>query len=238
MSLLKLPLLATVAWGIHTTMTAPNPPPTVEERLPPTGIEHLVPVVPSTSKVLFWTASLAEMATIIANHLPTHTLSQHILRLLVRTPPSTASNLRTTFPFLLGWSLALAGALLRRHCYRTLDTKFTFELSIRKDHRLVTHGPYAYVRHPSYTGALIAGAGTLMCLLAPGSWLRECSGLWRWDASGTSVVLGVFVAGAAVARRALAGRMRREDEMLRARFGEEWERWAMKVPWRLVPGLY
>jgi len=38
-------------------------------------------------------------------------------------------------------------------------------------------GPYAYVRHPSYTGALLAGSGTILSLVVGrGSWAREC--LW------------------------------------------------------------
>jgi protein-S-isoprenylcysteine O-methyltransferase Ste14 len=33
---------------------------------------------------------------------------------------------------------------------------------IQKDHRLVTGGPYAYLRHPLYTGLIVALAGTAL----------------------------------------------------------------------------
>ncbi|KAG5643721.1 hypothetical protein DXG03_009710 [Asterophora parasitica] len=179
------------------------------------------------------------MTVIIADHLPSYALSEHIQRLLVRNAPESSHNLHISPYFLLGWTMVLGGSLLRRYCYRILDTKFTFELSIRKDHHLVTHGPYAYVRHPSYTGALLAGAGALICMFSQGSWLRECSGLWPTDTStGTAAIVGMTVAGTTVAGRVLGGRMQREDAMLRARFGEEWDHWEKRVPWRLVPSLY
>jgi len=34
------------------------------------------------------------------------------------------------------------------------------------------------------------------------------------------------------------GRMGREDKELRGAFGQEWDAWARRVPYRLVPGLY
>lgn len=36
---------------------------------------------------------------------------------------------------------------------------FTFEMSIREDHRLVTDGPYAWIRHPGYTSVLCTFMG-------------------------------------------------------------------------------
>ena len=39
---------------------------------------------------------------------------------------------------------------------------FTVERSIRKDHLRVTSGPYAIVRHPSYTGLLIVYIGMIL----------------------------------------------------------------------------
>ena len=51
--------------------------------------------------------------------------------------------------------MASVGGLIRYKCYRTLGSMFTFEMSIRKDHILVTSGPYAIVRHPSYTGIIL-----------------------------------------------------------------------------------
>ena len=39
---------------------------------------------------------------------------------------------------------------------------FTFEMSIRKDHMLITSGPYGVVRHPGYTGFLLVVIGMLL----------------------------------------------------------------------------
>jgi protein-S-isoprenylcysteine O-methyltransferase Ste14 len=36
---------------------------------------------------------------------------------------------------------------------------FTVNVAIAKDHRVVSDGPYRFVRHPSYTGALVAFIG-------------------------------------------------------------------------------
>lgn len=33
-------------------------------------------------------------------------------------------------------------------------------------------------------------------------------------------------------------RCRREDEMLKDKFGEEWREWAGRTRWKLVPGVY
>ena len=36
----------------------------------------------------------------------------------------------------------------------TLDTQWSAQLQLTKDHHLITTGPYAYVRHPLYVGVL------------------------------------------------------------------------------------
>lgn len=46
----------------------------------------------------------------------------------------------------------------------------------------------------------------------------------------------IVVAGAVVASLLL--RVPKEDEILKATFGEEWEEWAQRVRYRLVPGLH
>ncbi|MGG6462305.1 methyltransferase family protein [Solilutibacter silvestris] len=67
----------------------------------------------------------------------------------------------------LGLCLLVAGLLLRAWSIRVLARFFTVDVAIRDDHKLVRSGPYALLRHPSYTGALMCfyGAG-----LALGSW--------------------------------------------------------------------
>ena len=58
--------------------------------------------------------------------------------------------------------MASLGGLIRYKCYRALGTMFTFEMSIRKDHMLVTSGPYSIVRHPGYTGIFLVVIGIFL----------------------------------------------------------------------------
>lgn len=44
-------------------------------------------------------------------------------------------------------------------CYCELGNLFTFEVSIRNDHKLIQSGPYHTVRHPGYLGVLLSVAG-------------------------------------------------------------------------------
>jgi protein-S-isoprenylcysteine O-methyltransferase len=58
-----------------------------------------------------------------------------------------------------GLALALGilttGVLLRWWAVYTLGKFFTVDVAVHREHRLVTGGPYAWIRHPSYTGLLL-----------------------------------------------------------------------------------
>ncbi|KAI0325576.1 ICMT-domain-containing protein, partial [Cubamyces sp. BRFM 1775] len=140
----------------------------------------------------------------------------------------------------LGAALALLGAALRVACFRALGPLFTFELTISPTHRLVTDGPYAWVRHPSYAGVYAVLLGASAVMVAPGAWLREA-----WLAP--SLVLGTVLAWVFVAfwttkvvyaLRSTNRRLGTEDAELRRVFGAQWEDWAGRVPWRLVPWVF
>ncbi|KAG0357886.1 hypothetical protein BG005_003001 [Podila minutissima] len=66
--------------------------------------------------------------------------------------------------------LSLSGFALRKWSFVTLDRFFTYQLTIRSGHKLVQSGPYTYLRHPSYTGALMTGFGSFMLLFHRGLW--------------------------------------------------------------------
>ena len=149
----------------------------------------------------------------------------------------------------------MAGAALRVACFRALGPLFTFELTICPAHTLVTSGPYARVRHPSYTGVYLTLLGASAVMLAPGAWLREAwlaPALWALFGAGASSTEGIWGARAVLAcafalfwatkvfyaLRSTNRRVVTEDGELHRVFGAQWEEWAARVRWRLLPGVY
>ena len=84
-------------------------------------------------------------------------------------------------------------------------------VTLKHDHELIVSGPYAIVRHPIYTGLLIAFIGS-----AAGR------GEWRG-------VLAVLMAWWALWRK-----LRLEERWMAERFGEQYEAYRRRVP-ALVP---
>src|SRR5215831_12318457 len=66
-----------------------------------------------------------------------------------------------------GVVLFAAGLLLRWWAIISLGRFFTVDVTIEKDHELVERGPFRFVRHPSYTGVLLAFVGYALSL---GNW--------------------------------------------------------------------
>ena len=107
--------------------------------------------------------------------------------------------------------------------------------SLKKDHKLVTSGPYSIVRHPGYTAASVHFAAALYTQIGPGSWFYEGGYsasisakiflfFWVFYMLGTTIVFVMRTAD--------------EDKLLRKQFPEEWERWARRTPYRLIPYIY
>ncbi|KAL1748863.1 hypothetical protein HDZ31DRAFT_28824 [Schizophyllum fasciatum] len=218
-------------------MTPPGPPPSSSERVEVTGNfveQHLVPSVGSLKYVISRTLQrmycvpvLLEVAVILAGNFSNAPLAPWVLRTLL--PPGGLRALTFTAPFVIGWALNLAGTLLRIHCYRTLDRLFTFELAVQREHKLVTDGVYSIVRHPSYTAAIIMFFGCFAVQLFPGSWLHEYVGF--------ALTAGWVMIQGALLTVGVCERMPREDDMLRKEFGQQWDEWAKRVPYRLIPGI-
>ncbi|MGV8931667.1 MAG: methyltransferase family protein [Luteimonas sp.] len=68
----------------------------------------------------------------------------------------------------LGIGLMLAGLPLRWWAIHVLSRYFTVDVNIQPDHQLIRSGPYRWLRHPSYTGALLTFYGFS---LGFGNWL-------------------------------------------------------------------
>src|SRR2546430_10814721 len=60
---------------------------------------------------------------------------------------------------LVGLTLLLAGIIIRGTAIYTLGKFFTGTVLIKNDHRLIKCGVYRHLRHPAYTGALLAHLG-------------------------------------------------------------------------------
>jgi protein-S-isoprenylcysteine O-methyltransferase len=108
-----------------------------------------------------------------------------------------------------------AGLALRWWAIVTLGRFFTVDVVIEKDHEVVQTGPFRWVRHPSYSGVLLAFLGWAMTL-------------WNWVAMAV-VLVPIFVA--------FLRRMSVEEDALQRALGERYKQY-MKRTNRLVPGVY
>jgi len=144
------------------------------------------------------------------------------------------SSIPSTY-VLVGAVLVIMGGSIRQQCYKALGDMFTWELSVKSDHKLVTSGPYAYVRHPGYTGKYMAEIGYFTLLLSQGTFFRGCL-VHRhpyYALFDYSVQLLIHFSVSLW----LAFRTRDEDEQMRKRFGAEWDKWAQRVNCRFIPYL-
>jgi protein-S-isoprenylcysteine O-methyltransferase len=85
----------------------------------------------------------------------------------------------------IGVILCAAGIAFNIWARQHLGRNWSQTVSIKKGHELVTSGPYRYIRHPIYTGGLIACIGS--AIVAGGAWIfllviLGAIFLWRVDA--------------------------------------------------------
>lgn len=121
-------------------------------------------------------------------------------------------------PAWISWAGLAFGALwlwLFWRAHADLGRNWSVTLQLREEHRLVTSGVYARVRHPMYT-ALFAQALAQAFLLA------------NWVAGPAMLVAFALM---------FALRLGPEERMLAERFGAEYAAYARRTK-RLVPGLW
>ncbi|KAJ7476864.1 hypothetical protein B0H11DRAFT_2281517 [Mycena galericulata] len=235
-SILKVLCIVATTLGLHVASTSPNPPLVSSERTIATTRMEFILVSPSfreVQKILYWCAALAETAIFVAQINPGSAPSQLVINALALGGGHPTIHL--TAPLVLGAILITGGALLRLQCYRALGKYFTFEMGIVRGHRLVMTGPYRVVRHPSYSGAVLAYLGLLCYYGSPGSWLVEC--VFKGSTAGM-VFCVAYGATMSLVISGLLSRISKEDDGLKCEFGEEWEDYAAKVPHVLIPGIY
>ena len=184
-------------------------------------------------QMYLWCSALAEIAVIIAQTFPSLSVSKMILGNVIFG--CNAGQIQFTTTAAIGITLGITGAVLRAWCYRELGKFFTFEMTIMKDHNLVKTGPYDVVRHPAYAATFMTNTAIFLLYATRGSWVRE-SGLL--DNLPGKIITSIFAAMVALGPLGVMKRMKDEDRALRRRFGDEWDAWAAKVRYMLIPGLW
>lgn len=114
----------------------------------------------------------------------------------------------------LGIALYVVGGALRLWPVFVLGHRFSGLVAIQPEHKLVTEGMYGVIRHPSYLGLLVNSLGWGLAFR-----------------SGVGVLLTVVLLPLLVAR------IRAEEALLRAHFGDEYEAYRGRTS-RLIPGVY
>ncbi|KJA22513.1 hypothetical protein HYPSUDRAFT_202089 [Hypholoma sublateritium FD-334 SS-4] len=231
----KILLLLLTAASVHRSLSPPNPSVKSEECCSGTAgtdtlFERVVQSITYCSKCMVWLGAVCDIACIIGRLflLPAWTNG---FGWIGHVTEDAREHIPTMM--LIGATLATFAAGLRIWCFNALGPFFTFEITIRPKHRLITHGPYAWVRHPSYTGVYLTLAGATLVLAAPGSWTAACA---VRTIPGALAVL-FWAAKCTFAFRGMVVRLRAEDAVLRDTFGAQWEDYAARVPNKFVPGL-
>jgi protein-S-isoprenylcysteine O-methyltransferase len=80
-----------------------------------------------------------------------------------RVPAATMGSIVRTM-FWAGCALFGLGLILRWYSIIHLGRFFTVNVAIHSGHEIIDTGPYRYIRHPSYTGALLAFLGLALTL--------------------------------------------------------------------------
>lgn len=112
-------------------------------------------------------------------------------------------------------TLAVGSVWLVSSSVRRLGKQWTYAARLVEGHKLITEGPYRFVRNPIYTGMF-------GMLVATGLALQQ------WIQLEAGVVL--FAIGTVV-------RVRSEEKLLRTAFGKEFDDYATRVPAEL-PGIF
>jgi protein-S-isoprenylcysteine O-methyltransferase Ste14 len=105
----------------------------------------------------------------------------------------------------------VALAILARY---NLGQYWSARVEVKVDHQLIRSGPYAWVRHPIYSGILLAGVGTTVFV-----------GEWRAALAIVFAVTGFTL------------KARKEESLMNAEFGELYEEYRRRTGF-LIPRFY
>ena len=118
---------------------------------------------------------------------------------------------RTEIGYVIGATLTVAGIAFAVWARRFIGRNWSVDVVVKQDHELVTGGPYAWVRHPIYSGLVLAFTGTVLAVAE-----------WR-----ALLALAIIVA-------TLWRKLRTEEHLMRERFGPAYDDYARRVK-ALVP---
>jgi protein-S-isoprenylcysteine O-methyltransferase Ste14 len=105
-----------------------------------------------------------------------------------------------------GFGLGLLSVAFWAWTQVTLDTQWSAQLQLTKDHRLITTGPYGRMRHPLYT-AMFGWAVSLALLTA------------NW----------IFVGLAVLSVGGLVARVPKEEKMMLEAFGDQYKEYMQRT---------
>ena len=114
-----------------------------------------------------------------------------------------------------GVTVLVLGVAVRTWAILTLGRLFKFVVVIQDGHHVVDSGPYRFVRHPSYTGGLLALVGAGIGL---GNWIS-------------------ILAAAGVPLLAIMIRIAVEEARLTRDLGDDYRSYASRTK-RLIPGVW
>ncbi|CAL1703509.1 unnamed protein product [Somion occarium] len=241
-ALLRVPILIFNMWLGYKGGKSPNPPPKVQEQVKFQADERTKDFF---SRIAWWYTPfgmvLLQLGVIMDIYVIVSTIYpslqiQSINSLGYFTPsPAAFERIRASPSFIFGFLMLATGTIIRVACYRALGKQFTYELSVRRDDKLITHGPYKLVRHPSYTGVLFFLDGALICQMSSGSWWAE-NGLW--DTTFGKVYGITLLIFAASCEWSMISRTWKEDQVMKEVHKSQWEAWAKQTPHRMVPGIF
>lgn len=67
----------------------------------------------------------------------------------------------------IGLAVFVAGVAFRLAAIRVLGRFYSHRVRIDDSHQIVQHGPYRFLRHPAYTGMIVAHVGFVVCFFHP-----------------------------------------------------------------------
>jgi protein-S-isoprenylcysteine O-methyltransferase Ste14 len=126
-------------------------------------------------------------------------------------------SVRGWYPWVsyVGLALLVLGLIIRWIAILTLKQYFTVDIAIIKDHIIINHGLYKYIRHPSYAGGMLSFLGLGLTF---SNWLTPLI-----------IFIPTFLA--------FSNRIKIEEKALLGAFGDDYKVYMSKTK-KMIPGIY